>query len=102
MQRLPYQIRPCSHIRYSRPTARNKKLLSVAKDVATWHLIRLANVNMEYELRRQFYEDAIDWLQAVQAGKIDALLPILVIPPNQTPQGNGIKWGSNTKRSNHM
>lgn len=85
---------------------RNKKLLSVVKDVAAWHLVRLSNPNIELPLRKLNYEFALDWLMGVQKGKIDPLLPLPV--PTTTPLGNGgnldgtIKWESNTKRNNHF
>jgi hypothetical protein len=86
--------------------ARNRKLLSVAKDVATWHLIRLCNPNIELLLRRTLYEDAVSWLKGVQSGKIDPLLPVPI--PSEIALGNAgtqdgpIKWESNYKRNNHF
>lgn len=86
--------------------ARNMKLLSVVKDVTCWHIIRLSNPNIELPLRRVNYEDALSWLQRVQAGKIDPLLPVPA--PSNVALGNGgtldggIKWESNYKRNNHF
>lgn len=85
---------------------RDRKLLSVAKDVATWHLIRLCNPNIELQLRRVMYEDAVSWLKGVQSGKIDPNLP-LPDPTGVNQDGAGttdgnIKWSSNYKRNNHF
>lgn len=85
---------------------RDRKLLSVAKDVATWHLIRLSNPNIELQLRRVLYEDAVSWLKGVQSGKIDPALPLPQLG-SENPDGAGandrpIKWSSNYKRNNHF
>lgn len=85
---------------------RNKKLLSVVKDVAAWQLLKLSNPNIELPLRKLNYEFALDWLKGTQRGQIDPLLPLP--NPSNTPLGNGgdldgtIKWESNAKRNNHF
>lgn len=83
--------------------ARNRKLLSVTKDVSAWALIKLANPNIDLSFRRTLYEDAIDWLEKVQKGNADPQLPLLpeVTGPEGTQSGV-IVWGSNSKRNNHF
>lgn len=85
---------------------RNKKLLSIVKDIASWHLLRLANPNIELALHRVNYDYAIDWLQRVQKGTI---VPDLPLPTTETdPEGTtgesdgNVKWKSNNKRNNHF
>ncbi len=83
------------------PDSRNKKLLSVCKDIAAWQLINLCNVTINYDVRRDLYEDAIKWLAGVQAGKIVPDLPLAVVGSSTTPV-SPIKWSSNAKRNNHF
>jgi phage gp36-like protein len=85
------------------PANRNKKLLSVAKDLATWYLIHLCNVNIDYEKRRDLYDNAVMWLSGVQKGKIVPELPVATIAgTNPAQPTNPIKWQSNPKRNNHI
>lgn len=80
----------------------NHKLFSVVKDIAAWHIARLANINMDLEHLRDLYKFATDWLKMVQAGKIDPQLP-LAADTNDNAQGSsGIVWDSNPKRGNHF
>lgn len=84
------------------PDDRNKKLLSVCKDLSAWYLINLCNVNIDYDKRRDAYDNGIMWLSGVQKGTI---VPILPLPATdaQNPQANqSVKWSSNTKRNNHF
>lgn len=83
------------------PLTRNKKLLSVCKDIAAWQLINLCNVTINYDVRRDLYEDAVAWLKGVQAGKVVPDLPLAVVGTTSTPV-NPIKWNSNSKRNNHF
>jgi phage gp36-like protein len=83
------------------PLERHRKLLSVCKDIAAWQLINLCNVTVGYDVRRNLYEDAIQWLQGVQKGQITPDLPVAVIPNASTPVAP-IKWHSNAKRNNHF
>ena len=51
-------------------TARDKTLLMWLKDMATWHFITLANANADMEFRESRYDQGIEWLEKIQAGKI--------------------------------
>lgn len=82
---------------------RNKKLLSVCKDVAVWHIIRLANPNIEIEFRRILYEDAMKWLRDVQKGQIVLNIPLPVANTSNTGSTSGtVVWSSNSKRKNQF
>ncbi len=81
----------------------NKKLYSVVKDIAAWHIIRLANPNIDYGFREDLYKYAVDWLKMVQSGRTDPKLPLL--PDNSSGNsqgGSGITWDSNPKRRNQF
>lgn len=81
--------------------ARDEHLLWLVKDVAAWHLVCLANPNVEMALREKRYDDAIDYLMRVQSGKVvpgwDAK------PDDSTTTGTVevIRTGSNERRSNY-
>ena len=87
------------------PDERNRMLLATIKDLAAWHLIKLANPNIDIEFRRMLYEDALRWLKGVQKGDIDVALPT---PDNTDDEGvigesdGAVKWKSNPKRNNHF
>lgn len=87
---------------------RNKKLISVIKDIAAWEIICLANPNIEIDFRLQRYEFAVNWLKMVQAGKIAPNLPLPAPSTSSSTNGgaggtNGtIKWDSNPKRRNQF
>lgn len=49
---------------------RDPTLLMYIKDLAVWHFITLANPNTDLAFRKTRYEDAINWLKGIQAGKI--------------------------------
>lgn len=84
---------------------RNPLVLTLAKDIAAWHLVCLANPNIDLDLREKRYNNAIAWLKGVQSGKIVPDLP--VVEPPIDDEGNPIiqegkfRWGSNPKRQNH-
>lgn len=82
------------------PEDRNRKLLSVCKEIAAWHLINLCNVTIQYDTRLTLYEQAIEWLRGVQKGAIAPGIPPALSPSN-TPI-TGVRWNSNQKRGNHF
>jgi len=77
-------------------------LNSVVKDVICWHLIRLANPNINLELFRQSYEDAIKFLEKVQRGGPDPAWPLKPDDP-ATPNDDAgnIMYVSFPKRINN-
>ena len=77
-------------------------LTRLVKNVATWHLIQLANVNISYESIKLLYEQAIASLKNIQSGKADPKWPYLDTTGETAPQGNAIVWKSNEKREQHF
>jgi hypothetical protein len=76
----------------------------VVKIIASYYLVRLANPNVNIELYRADYEDALAWLKQLQAGEVNPNLPYAPDDPN-TPENeteNSLYWGSNPKRDNHF
>lgn len=77
-------------------------LLDKVKDIACWKILKLSNPNVNIELFRMNYEDAIAWLKLVQSGKADPDWPV---PSDDEDtdrvEGSEVQWESNTKRTNH-
>jgi len=70
---------------------RNKQLVMYTCDCALYHLIAKLPQRMGFEIRQLRYEQAIDWLEKIQAGKTLLDIPELQADPEaQTP----IRWGS--------
>jgi hypothetical protein len=71
------------------------------KDLVTWHLIRLCNVNVNMELMRTNYEDAIKFFTETMKGNIDPVFPLRADNADTTRDEAGlIEWRSKTKRLN--
>jgi hypothetical protein len=79
---------------------RDEHLLFIVKDVAAWHLVSLANPNIDLSLRERRYDAAIDWLNRVQRG---AAVPNYPLLSGDGPGGviGIVKTGSNQKRGNY-
>lgn len=77
-------------------------LMHRIKDLATWHLISLANPNIDIELREKRYLDAIKWLKDAQKGIVTLSLPLLTDDDPSDGVGIEISWSSNPKRNNHF
>ncbi|RTL47248.1 MAG: DUF1320 domain-containing protein [Sphingobacteriales bacterium] len=92
------------------PTYRDEHLSSIGKDIACWHLIKLANPNIDVALFRTMYEDAINYLKMVQGGKASPGWPLKPPPvdpnnpftnPAALDDGSLFTFSSNLKRQNH-
>ncbi|MDR0560771.1 MAG: DUF1320 domain-containing protein [Prevotellaceae bacterium] len=76
----------------------------VVKIIASYYLARMANPNIDIELLRLDYQDALKWLQELQKGDVNPDLPYLPDNPN-TPEdasASDVSWHSNFKRQNHF
>ncbi len=83
-------------------------LKQLVKDIACWHIIRLANPNIHTEFARTCYEDALNFLKSVMKGQADPVgwpYPTITTTPGNglvtDKEGNVISWSSNNKRNNH-
>ena len=85
------------------PEVVDSKLQDTVKDLACWQLVRLANPNVNIELFRTNYEDAIKTLEKIQAGKADPPWPRKPDDPETDfNEGSTINWTSNPKRTQHF
>ena len=76
----------------------------VIKIIASYYLVRLANPNVDLELFRLDYQDALEWLKELQKGNVAPDLPYKPDDPN-TPKdesGDSVSWSSNIKRNNNF
>lgn len=72
---------------------RNPQLVMIAADIALYHLVAWLPKRMGFEMRELRYKRAIEWLEAVQAGRAIPNLPPLNQPGTTKPQ-NDIRFGS--------
>lgn len=79
-------------------TDRNELLLTMVKDCAAWHLMKLSNAGVNYEFRKQIYDRAIKWFEDVQRSKAMPDLPTLE-DEDGTPDSNTVRYGSNSKKT---
>lgn len=53
------------------PTPADENLKSKVKDIACWHLVTLANPNINIDMMRLRYEDAVKWFINIMKGQCD-------------------------------
>lgn len=76
---------------------RDPALLMRVKDMAAWHFVTLANADINIELRKTRYDEALFWLKDVQSGK--SHMKDWPLPVEQEPGDNDIiKVSSRTRR----
>ena len=86
------------------PVIQDEYLKSIVKDIACWHLLRLASTGVDYAVFRTAYQDAIGSLKSIMSGQaqpqgwpyLDASSSAAITPP-----GNTISWNSNPRRNNY-
>ena len=77
-------------------------LTRLCKDVALWHLIELANPNINYESARTRYEQAVESLKRIQSGKAEPDgWPYKDTTGETAPRGDLIVKTSNPPKSLH-
>jgi hypothetical protein len=84
------------------PTVNDDLLKCLLKDIACWHLLRLANPGADYHAYRTAYHDAIGTLKNIMSGQAQPEgWPYADTSANEFPPGDTISWNSNPRRSNH-
>lgn len=74
---------------------------SILKDVVCWHLIKLSSPNINLELFRTAYQDALKVLKDVMRGYIEPAWPLRPDDPTTDFDERGhISSSSNPKRNN--
>lgn len=82
------------------PTYPDELVKKIVKVIASWYIVKLANANVNLELFRLGYEDAIKWLDDLKDGKVDPVLPYLPTEDGANNPGTGVQYYSNIKRTN--
>lgn len=79
-------------------------LKDFVKDIACWKLTKLCNANINLELAKTSYDDAIKWLTKVQRGDADPEgWPYKADDPDTDVNENAaVQWSSNPKRTQHF
>lgn len=86
----------------AQPVVQDEYLKSLVKDIACWHLVRLANPGVDLATYRTAYQDAIAALKAIMAGAAQPSgWPYIDTTEETTPPGDSISWQSNPKRNNY-
>jgi phage gp36-like protein len=82
----------------------DEHLKNKVKDVASWHLVKLANPNVDIKMFRTLYEDAIKWFEKVMKGQADPEGWPYKEDDTSTPgdESSGVQWSSNKKRKQHF
>lgn len=81
----------------------DENLKMKVKDLACWHLVKLASPNVSVAMFRTAYEDAINWFKDIMKGQMDPDGWIYKTDDEDTDrtEGQGFFKTSNTKRNNH-
>jgi hypothetical protein len=84
------------------PTFQDDYLDSLVKDIICWRLIKLSNPNINLELFRTAYEDAVIEFGKVQKGNTYPAWPLRANDENTAIDDAGnVEFSSNVKRINH-
>lgn len=71
------------------------------KNIATWHLLNLANPNINYESAKGRYDEAIDSLKRIQKGLADPKWPYMDTTDETAPTSDQVTIHSNPPRKNY-
>jgi len=79
-------------------------LKSLIADIACWHLVKLSNPNVNLELFRTMYQDALKFLDKIMKGQADPDgWPYKTDNPDtDVDESSGVQWNSNRKRKQHF
>lgn len=84
------------------PASPSELVKKIVKIIASYYLVRMANPNVNLELFRADYDDALQLLADIRDGKNNPNLPYAPDDPD-TPDdesNNDVSWNSNPKRTN--
>ncbi len=85
------------------PSDRSVLLDSKIKDIACWHLVKLANPNVNLELFKTSFDEAIRFLKDVQKGLTDPPFPLKPDDPTTTSDDETlVSYRADSKRQNRF
>lgn len=88
-----------------KPTVVSPALQKIVKIIASYYLVRQSNPNIDLELYRKDYEDAIALLENIRDGQNNLTELSYRQDDPDTPEdesANGVSWSSNPKRTNYF
>lgn len=88
-----------------KPTVVSPALQKIVKIIASYYLVRQSNPNIDLELYRKDYEDAIALLENIRDGQNNLTELSYRQDDPDTPEdesANGVSWNSNPKRTNYF
>ena len=87
------------------PAVVSPALQKIVKIIASYYLVRQSNPNIDLELYRKDYEDAIALLENIRDGQNNLIELTYRKDDPDTPDdesANGVSWSSNPKRTNYF
>ena len=87
------------------PAVVSAALQKIVKIIASYYLVRQSNPNIDLELYRKDYEDAITLLENIRDGQNNLVELTYCKDDPDTPEdesANGVSWSSNPKRTNYF
>lgn len=86
----------------TQPTVESLAVKRIIKTIASWFLIKRSNPNVNTELFYDDYKNAIKWLEDVQGGKINLVLPYAStdVASGTSDSDDGVCFNSNPKQTN--
>lgn len=87
------------------PAVVSPVLQKIVKIIASYYLVRQSNPNIDLELYRKDYEDAIALLENIRDGQNNLTELSYRQDDPDTPEdesANGVSWSSNPKRTNYF
>lgn len=88
-----------------KPTVVSPALQKIVKIIASYYLVRQSNPNIDLELYRKDYEDAIALLENIRDGQNNLTELSYRQDDPDTPDeesATGVSWSSNPKRTNYF
>lgn len=84
-------------------TFQDDMLDNKVKDLAQWHIVRLCNVQVNFEVAKASYDDAMKFFEKIQKGIIDPDgWPLKTLDPKTMQSDDGlVQWSVMHKRKNN-
>ena len=84
------------------PAVSDELLNCLVKDIACWHLLKLASPTADHAAYRTAYTDATSMLKNIMTGQaMPDGWPYASPVTNEIPDSTAISWNSNVRRGNH-
>ena len=86
------------------PTHPNELVKTIVKTIASYYLVKQASPNVNVELFRDDYQDALEILKDIRDGKNSLDVPYRTDDPTTDADESktSVRWSSNHKRTNHF